>query len=140
MTAHDKKPDDMPLSAVSGTNGILRSWNKTSPHLRLFVRHIRASFEKQMLIALCAMEFPNLRDVVLHRKGRGPTKETVIKLAAQLFSTPSLHRIGLLHMIFPKVASFSSLFQNCGETMDSILLHNPTFDQIDTPVSPPDED
>ncbi|KAJ7454604.1 hypothetical protein B0H11DRAFT_2069167 [Mycena galericulata] len=108
---------------------------RTSPHLRFLVRRVRAGFEQQVLSALCAMEFPNLRDVVLHRKGGGSANETVIKLAAQLISTPSLHRVGLLYLIFPNVASFTTLFQNCADTMDSVFFYHPSFDHID--ASPP---
>ncbi|KAJ7511454.1 hypothetical protein B0H11DRAFT_872275 [Mycena galericulata] len=104
---------------------------RTSPHLRLLVRRIRASFEQQVLSMLCAMEFPNLQDVFLHREPGAPPNVTGIELAAQLLSTPSLHRVWLLYPILPNTATFSSLFQNCTENMDSVFLHHPNFDQLD---------
>ncbi|KAF7354082.1 hypothetical protein MVEN_01095600 [Mycena venus] len=102
---------------------------KTSPHLIPYVRRMRISLESGVLKLLTKFEFPNLHDVVFHRRRGGAASEEVIALAAQLIGAPSIRRVGLVSPIFDTLHDMSGLFDKHTPALDSIFLYNITFNK-----------
>ncbi|KAJ7728166.1 hypothetical protein DFH07DRAFT_223612 [Mycena maculata] len=113
---------------------------QASPHLVPLVRRLRVSLEQETLSELCKIDFPNLQDVVFHRRVGGPASDYVVTLGAQILASPSLRRIGLLSPIFTTIADLGRLFQNCAPRMDSLFIRDVSFEQMpddgDSPLSP----
>ncbi|KAJ7896627.1 hypothetical protein B0H14DRAFT_3425415 [Mycena olivaceomarginata] len=85
---------------------------KSSPHLIPFIRRIRASLEPGVLQPLAKFDFPNLHDIVFHRRKGGAASEETITLAAQLIGLPSIRRVVLLSPMFNGTQDFIRLFEN----------------------------
>jgi hypothetical protein len=102
---------------------------KTSPHLIPFIRRMRISLESAVLNPLSELEFPNLYDIVFHRRRGGPASEEIIVLAAQLIGAPSVRRVGLVAPIFNSIHDMGRLFQQHTPALDSIFLHHVAFNK-----------
>ncbi|KAF8179604.1 hypothetical protein K438DRAFT_1843115 [Mycena galopus ATCC 62051] len=95
---------------------------KASPHLVPFIRRMRFSLEPGVLKLLChsTFNFSNVHDIVFHRRRGGPASEETIVLAAQLISSPSIRRVGLLR-----------LFEKHTPALDSIFLRHVSIKKTD---------
>ncbi|KAK7036208.1 hypothetical protein R3P38DRAFT_3312066 [Favolaschia claudopus] len=86
---------------------------KGSPHLLPLIRRMRVSLESEALESLSAFEFPNLRDVVFHRRIAGAASEKTISFAADIIGSPSIQRVGLLSTWFEDAEAVARLFAKC---------------------------
>jgi hypothetical protein len=101
---------------------------------------IRASLEPGVLKPLAKFDFPNLHDIVFHRRKGGAASEETITLAAQLIGLPSIRRVELLSPMFNGMQDFIPLFEKHAPALDSIFLDkvllNETNTDEDTRVTP----
>lgn len=105
---------------------------KSSPHLIPFIRRIRASLEPGVLKPLAKFDFPNLHDIVFHRRKGGAASEETITLAAQLIGLPSIRRVGLLSPMFNGMQDFIRLFEKHAPALDSIFLDKVLLNETNT--------
>ncbi|KAJ7235735.1 hypothetical protein B0H12DRAFT_1238682 [Mycena haematopus] len=101
---------------------------KSAPHLLTFIRRMRISLEPGVvkLLSDCEFHFPNLYDIVFHRRSGGPVSDETLVLASRLIGSPSIRRVGLfkLSLIFNDVKDLSRLFEKHTHALDSIFLNN----------------
>ncbi|KAJ7148327.1 hypothetical protein C8R46DRAFT_1359348 [Mycena filopes] len=98
-----------------------------SPHLLPYIRRIRASLEVGVLAPLVAFHFPNLHDLVFHRRRGGSATLGSITLAAQLIRTPTLHRVGFISLRFDNLHDMARLFAEHTPALGSVFLHYLSF-------------
>ncbi|KAJ7184823.1 hypothetical protein C8R46DRAFT_1343820 [Mycena filopes] len=103
-----------------------------SPHLLPYIRRIRASLEVGVLTPQLAFQFPNLHDLVFHRRRGGSATEESIALAARLIRTPTLHRIGLISLRFNDLRDMARLFAEHTPALESVFFHYLSFKEVTT--------
>ncbi|KAJ7629241.1 hypothetical protein DFH06DRAFT_722779 [Mycena polygramma] len=113
MGRYDEPRAAMRLSAVL----------EASPHLIPYIRRMRLSLEVGVLKPLSQFEFPNLYDLVFHRRQGGAANEETTSLAARLIGTPSITRVGLIATIFDNMHDMGRLFEKNTPALQTIHLH-----------------
>ncbi|KAJ6480013.1 hypothetical protein C8R47DRAFT_604502 [Mycena vitilis] len=113
MGRYDEPRAAMRLSAVLAA----------SPHLIPYIRRMRLSLEGGVLKPLSQFDFPNLYDLVFHRRRGGAANDETIALAAQLIGTPSITRVGLIAPIFDNIHGMGRLFEKNTPALQTIYLH-----------------
>ncbi|KAJ7676678.1 hypothetical protein DFH06DRAFT_1428360 [Mycena polygramma] len=99
---------------------------KASPHLLPFIRRMRLSLEVAVLKPLSQLEFPNLCNVVFHRRRGGAIDEETISLAAKLIGAQAITRVGLIATLFNNMHDMGRLFERHTPALQSIYLHDLT--------------
>ncbi|KAJ7059413.1 hypothetical protein C8F01DRAFT_1144400 [Mycena amicta] len=89
-------PDDDEAGKSAQLVQILRD----SPRLLAYVRGIRLAFESDVLLPLHSLRFPNLREVVLHRRNSLHIDIGAVQLASKLLALPTIERLGLIYAVF----------------------------------------
>ncbi|KAJ7798986.1 hypothetical protein B0H14DRAFT_2904611 [Mycena olivaceomarginata] len=105
---------------------------RSSPHLIPFIRRMRASLEPGVLTPLSKVDFPNLYDIVFHRRTGGAASAETIALAARLIGSLSIRRVGLLSPAFNGMQDFIRLFAQHTPALDSIFLDKVLLDETGT--------
>jgi hypothetical protein len=93
---------------------------------------MRASLEPGVLTPLSKVDFPNLYDIVFHRRTGGAASAETIALAAQLIGSLSIRRVGLLSPAFHGMQDFIRLFAQHTPALDSIFLDKVLLDETGT--------
>ncbi|KAJ7059449.1 hypothetical protein C8F01DRAFT_1144699 [Mycena amicta] len=90
------------------SNQLARSL-RDSPRLLAYVRAIRLAFESDVLLPLHSLRFPNLREVVLHRRSSPCIDGDAIQLASKLLALPTIERLGLISAQFSSADDLRTL-------------------------------
>ncbi|KAJ7069146.1 hypothetical protein C8F01DRAFT_1363398 [Mycena amicta] len=101
--------------------GLLRR----SPALAIHVRRIRLAFEEDVLRPLHAIVFPNLREVVLHRRTLASVSHEAIILASNLLSLESIQNLALVHPHFDTPAAFGELLAKHTPRLTGLSIVHP---------------
>ncbi|KAJ6612913.1 hypothetical protein B0H10DRAFT_2050450 [Mycena sp. CBHHK59/15] len=96
---------------------------KASPHLLPLVRRLRASLEDDVVKELSWVRFPNLQDVVLHRRTETLIKKKTLVAAGRIIGLPSIRRVGLIGPTFRDMQDLRWLFDHWPTQLEALLLH-----------------
>ncbi|KAJ7056293.1 hypothetical protein C8F01DRAFT_1257558 [Mycena amicta] len=111
---------------------------RRSPGLTIHVRRMRLAFEEDVLRPLDAIVFPNLREVVLHRRKLDIVSSEAIGLASNLLSLDSIQNLALIHPHFANPAAFTELLAKHTRNLTGLAIVHPlTADSRSSAASPP---
>ncbi|KAF7304199.1 hypothetical protein MIND_00652000 [Mycena indigotica] len=95
---------------------------KNSTAIAGYIRRIRLAFEEAVLRPLEAVDLPNLRAVVFHRRKGGAITQKSISLGAALLALPNVQHVGLIYPIFHSAADATSLLAQHTSKLSSIAV------------------
>ncbi|KAJ7048856.1 hypothetical protein C8F01DRAFT_1239185, partial [Mycena amicta] len=98
---------------------------------------MRLAFEEEVLRPLDAIVFPNLREVVLHRRKLDIVSSEAIGLASNLLSLDSIQNLALIHPHFANPAAFTELLAKHTRNLTGLAIVHPlTADSRSSAASP----
>ncbi|KAJ7053786.1 hypothetical protein C8F01DRAFT_1089460 [Mycena amicta] len=98
---------------------------RKSPGLTIHVRRMRLAFEEDVLRPLDAIVFPNLREVVLHRRKLDSVSSQAIGVASDLLSLDSIQNLALIHPHFANPAAFTELLAKHTPNLTGLAIVHP---------------
>ncbi|KAJ7114857.1 hypothetical protein C8R44DRAFT_740217 [Mycena epipterygia] len=93
-----------------------------SPHLVALIRRLRVSLQEDVVKQLRNVKFPNLQEIVFHTAG-GRVSEPSFVYGAEIIGLPSIHRLGLVFLVFHDADDLRRLLGHVTTRLESLFLH-----------------